>query len=92
MIHRGNSSGLFRWMAVPESHLGIIVLISKEYMSCQQTFNYIFQPLFHFVACCLDCRGAAIYITEKKICRVHNLEATDTVEKGPNGSQIASGS
>ena len=24
-----NSSGQFRWMAAPESHLGIIVLISK---------------------------------------------------------------
>lgn len=79
-------------MAEPESHLGIILLISKEYMSCQQTFNYIFQPLFHFVACYLECRGAAIYIAGKKISRVHNLEATDTVEKVPNGSQKANGS
>lgn len=52
-------------MAAPESHLGIIV-ISKEYMSCQQTFNYIFQPLFHFVACYLDGRGEAIYIAGEK--------------------------
>lgn len=61
-----NSSGQFRWMAAPESHLGIIVLISKEYMSCQQTFNYISHPLFHFVACYLVCRGAAIYIAGER--------------------------
>lgn len=35
MIHTGNSSVQLRWMAAPESQLGIIVLISKEHMSCQ---------------------------------------------------------
>lgn len=91
MIYGGNSSGQFYWTRPPESHLGIIVLISKEYMSSPQTFNYIFQPLFHFVACYFECTGAPIFIV-KKNSNVHNLEATDTVEKAPNGSQIANGS
>lgn len=85
----GSSAGwrCLRDISVLLWYLGII---SKEYMSCQQTFNYIFQPRFDFVSYYLECRGAAIYIAPpKKINRVHNLEDTDTVEKVPNGRQIA---
>lgn len=67
MIHHGNSSEQFHWTLAPESHLSIIVLISKEYVACQQTFNYIFQPLFHFVACYFECRRAPVYIAWKKL-------------------------
>lgn len=56
------------------------VNLKRVHWTPSKLLTIFFNPLFHFVACYLDRRGASIYIALKIGC-VHYLDVTDTAGK-----------